>query len=148
VLAQLDSLVDEDCYKPKVYRVPDPQNEVIQPGGYVEFGLQVTPGDILYGFLVPPDPITGVPFSFTFFLEDLTTGHQFFDEPIPSVLLSNYHPVVLDSALTQMSCFWWLLNSVYPVVGSGAFRALIQSTDTEARRIEVLIGALEVSECR
>jgi hypothetical protein len=149
VLAQLDSLVEEDCYKPKIYRVPDPQNEVIQPGGYVEFGLEVTPGDLLYGFLIPPDPLTGIPFDFTFQLEDLSTGHLFFDEPVPSVLLSNYHPVVLDSALTQMSCFWNLLNAVYPVTGSGAFRALIQSTEpTAARRIEVLISALEVSACR
>jgi len=149
VLAQLDSLVEEDCYKPKIYRVPDPQNEVIAAGDYREFGLQATAGDLFYGFLIKPDPLTGIPFSFTLQLEDLSTGHLFFDEPVPSVLLSNYHPVVLDSAMPQMSCFWNLLNAVYPVTGSGGFRALIQSTEpTETRRIEVLIGALEVSACR
>jgi hypothetical protein len=151
VLSQLDALVNEDCYKPKIYRVPDPQSEVVAAGDYVEFGLEVTPGDLLYGLLVPPDPLTGLAPPFTFQLEDLSTGHSFYDEPIPSILISNYHAVVLDSLLTQMSVFWNLLNAVYPVVGSGLFRAQIQSTaaiGSAAQRIEILIGALEVSECR
>ncbi len=151
VIAQLDSLVNEDCYKPKIYRIPDPQNEVIAAGGYVEFGLEITPGDLLYGFLLPADPLTGIPVPFTFQLEDLSTGHSFFDEPIPSVLLSNYHAEVLDARVEQQSCFWNLLNAVYPVIGSGLFRAQIQSTaalGTAAARIEILVGALEVSECR
>jgi hypothetical protein len=150
VLSQLDSLVNEDCYKPKIYRVPDPQSEVIAAGAYVEFGLEVQAGDLIYGLLIPPDPVTGLPPAFTFQLADLSTGHSLWDEPIPSVLISNYHPVVLDSLIAQMSCFWNLLNAVYPVVGSGLFRAQIQSTDaigSAAQRIEVLIGALEVSAC-
>jgi hypothetical protein len=169
VLAQLDSLVAEDCYSPKIYRIPDPQTEVVPAGGYVEFGLQVTPGSLLYGFLVPCNPTTGVPAAFTFQLEDLSTGHAFFDEPIPSVLLANYHAEVLDPYQAQMSSFWNLLNAVYPVVGSGLFRAQIQSTAAAGSspvRIEIGIGALrpkrrgpsrkpsrsrcplEVSECR
>ena len=147
VLSQLDPLAFEDCYKPKIYRVPSPQTEVFAPGQYVEFGLQVTPGDLLYGFLVPPDPVTGLPPQFVFQLEDLSTGHKFFDEPVPAVLISNYHPVVLDSRVVSMSAFWNLLDSAYPVVGSGLFRATIQSTAAAVQRIEVLIGALEVTEC-
>jgi hypothetical protein len=46
-----------------------------------------------------------------------------------------------------MGCFWNLLNSPYPVVGSGRFRAQIQNT-TDTQRIEVVIGALEVVECK
>jgi len=147
VLSQLDLVAYEDCYKPKIYRVPDPQNEVLAPGGYVEFGLEVTPGDLLYGFLLPCDPVTGLPLQFVFQLEDLSTGHKLFDEPIPAVMIANYHPVVLDPSTAQMSAFWNLLNSVYPVVGSGLFRATIQNTAAATQRIEVLIGALEVVEC-
>lgn len=151
VLAQLDSLADQDCYQPKIYRVPDPQNEVIGPGAYIEFGLEITPGDLLYGFLAPPDPQTGLPPQFNFQLEDLSTGHTFFDAPIPAVLLSNYHAVVLDARVNQMSAFWNLLTSPYPVVGSGLFRAELWNTSapgTAPARIEVLIGALEVVECK
>ena len=153
VLAQLDVLAHEDCYKPKFYRIPDPQNEVIPAGGYVEFGLEVTVGSLLFGFLIPPNPVTGLPPQFTFQLEDLSTGHKFIDEPAPAVLLSNYHPCVLDTRAVDMSCFWNLLDSVYPVVGSGLFRAQIQNTtapgpgDTGTRRIEVLLGAYEVRQC-
>ena len=159
VLAQLDSLVDEDCYTPKIYRVPDPQNEVIAAGAYVEFGLEITPGSLLYGFLLPASPVSsddpvataGMPAPFTFQLKDMTTGHEFYQEPVPSVLISNYHSEVLDARVASQSCFWNLLNSVYPVIGSGLFRARIQSTaalGTPAARIEVLIGALEVSQCQ
>jgi hypothetical protein len=146
VLAQLAPLAYEVCYQPKFYRVPDPQNEIFGTGAYLEFGLEVPPGDLLFGFLIPANPVTGVPGQFTFQLEDLSTGHKFWDEPIPSVLLANYHPTVLDAYVTQMGCFWNLLNSPYPVVGSGRFRAQIQNT-TDRQRIEVVIGALEVVEC-
>jgi hypothetical protein len=84
---------------------------------------------ILFGYLIPSPP--------------LNPPSRYFR---PGVAL-----VVLDSLLTQMSCFWNLLNAVYPVVGSGLFRAQIQSTaaiGSAAQRIEILIGALEVSECR
>jgi hypothetical protein len=147
VLAQLAPLAYEDCYQPKIYRIPDPQNEVIGAGQYLEFGLQVTVGDLLLGFLLPPDPVTGLPGQFTFQLEDLSTGHKFFDEPVPSVLISNYHPTVLDAQVTQMAAFWNLFDSPYPVVGSGLFRASIQNT-AGRQRIEVLIGALEVDPCK
>ena len=148
VLAQLGQLAYEDCYRPRFYRVPDPQNEVIPVRGYVEFGLEVTPGSLLFGTLVASNPVTGVPFSFTFNLEDLSTGWSLADEPIPSVFLANYHPTVLDAFSLRMASFWNLWDSPYPVVGMGKFRAKIQNTDTAARRIEVVIGAFEVDQCR
>jgi hypothetical protein len=150
VLAQLDSLVNEDCYTPKIYRIPDPQTEVIAAGKYCEFGLEITPGSLLYGFLLPCDPITGIPQPFTFQLKDMSTGHTFFDEAVPSVLLANYHTEVLDARVPAQSCFWNLLDAVYPVVGTGLFRAQIQSTaaiGTAPARIEIGVGALEVSPC-
>ena len=158
VLAQLDSLVDEDCYTAKIYRIPDPQTEVIAAGKFVEFGLEITPGSLIYGFLLPVSPVgsddppatAGLPLPFTFQLKDMTTGHTFFDEPIPSVLLSNYHAEVLDARVAKMSCFWNLLNAVYPVIGTGLFRAKIQNTaaiGSPAARIEIGVGVLEVSQC-
>jgi hypothetical protein len=81
----------------------------------------------------------------------MSTGHTFFDEPIPSALLGNYHPEVLDARVASMSAFWNLLNAVYPVIGSGLFRAQIQSTATlgsSPARIEIGVGVLEVSPCR
>jgi hypothetical protein len=146
VLSQLDPLVDQDCYQMKFYRVPDPQDELLPAGGYIEFGLNVTPGSLLLGFLVPPDPTTGIPGDFTFQLEDLSTGHKVFNEAVPGALISNYHPTVLDPNLAQMASFWNLLDSPYPVVGSGLFRTQIQNTGSE-QRIEVVIGALEVKQC-
>ena len=60
----------------------------------------------------------------------------------------NYHPTVLDAYSLRMASFWNLWDSPYPVVGTGKFRAKIQNTDTAARRIEVVIGAFEVDQCR
>ena len=89
VLAQLAGLAYQDCYRPKFYRVPDPQNEVIPARGYVEFGLEISPGDLLFGTLVASDPVYGAfRLTFTFNLEDLSTGWSSADEPIPSVFLA------------------------------------------------------------
>ena len=143
-IAQLEPLSQDECYQPKLYKAPETGVEVVPPGGYIEFGLTITPGSLIYGFYLPVDPNTGLPGPFTVPIEDLSLQHKFFDEPVPSVFLSNSKPDYLDAFAAVQSCAVNLLNPVYPVVGSGLFRVQLQNTSADPQRIELIFGVLEV----
>ena len=144
VIAQLEPLAFDECYQPKLYKAPETGMEVLPAGGYLEFGLTITPGSLIYGFYLPVDPNSGLAGDFTVQIEDLSLGHKFFDEPVPAVFLSNSKPELLDPLAAVQSCAVNLLPAVYPVTGSGLFRVQLQNTDADPQRIELIFGVLEV----
>jgi hypothetical protein len=152
-----------DCYAPKFYKAPASQDELIQAYGYVECGLTITPGSLVYGFYAPALVSTGLPPAYNVQITDLNLKidgkpHTFWDEPIPSVFLGNYKPAYLSGDLLQanglIATFPHLLSSPHPVVGAGRF--LFQFWDTtggtagpagSAQRLELVVGVLEAKEC-
>ena len=160
-IAQLAPLAKRtDCYTIKFYKAPASADELISAGAYVDCGLHITPGAIIFGFFLPALVSTSNPPAFIVQITDMNikdadgNGHDFFDEPVPSIFLGNYKPAYLTADALQaaglVSSFPTLLDAPHPVVGDGLFR--FQFWDTTggtsgpqgfAQRIELVIGVLE-----
>lgn len=145
-LAQLAPLAENACYQPKMYRAPALSNEVIAANGYASFGLKVTPGAIIYGFYLPPSvALYPLPAAFNVQITDQSLKMKWWDEPIPSYFLANAKPTQLQLLTTTdyFGTFPNLLESPYPVVGTGLFLVEFWETSGAEQRIELVFGVLE-----
>lgn len=149
VISQLAPLAQQSCYQPKFYKAPASSDELLAPGAVANFGMQVTPGGIMYGFYLPALVATGAPLPFSVQITDTSLRHKWFDEVVPSIFLANFaptglsaNPLLANGAIFSRAS---LINAPYPVVGSGLFKIDIWNTDTVAARIELIFGVLEVA---
>jgi len=147
-IAQLAPLAYENCYKPKFYKAPSTNQEVFNPYDEKTFGLRITPGSLIYGFYLPGLLSTSLPAKFNVQIHDVSLDRDFWDDPVPSVFLANLKPTYISLIAYPsggtIGAFPSLLNSPYPVVGSGAFRVKIWETSGAQQRIELVFGVLEV----
>jgi hypothetical protein len=152
-IAQLAGLAEDQCYSLKWYKAPGDNQEVFPAYGYVPYGMRVTPGSLLFGFYLPllpnvntpDDPTTfEPPAQFTVQIKDQSLDYEWFDDPVSGLFLANYKPTGESVVAVQLGSFPNLLNSPYPVVGSGLFMVEIQSTAAVQQRIQLVFGALEV----
>jgi len=141
VAHQLAALADDPCYLMKFYKAPSDDTELVAANGYVPYGLQITPGAIIFGFYLP---ITAVPPSFNAQITDVSLDHKWFDDPVSSVFLSNLKPTYQSNFVMQVGSFPNLLTAPYPVVGSGLFMVEIWETSGVQQRIQLVFGVLEV----
>jgi hypothetical protein len=154
VIAQLAELAYDPCYELKLYKAPSDDQEVFSGFQYRTYGMQVTPGSIIYGLYLPCVPVTdapteSAPLAFTVQMTDVSLEHKFWDEPVSSLLLANYKPTFQSAVNTNQGSFPNLRCAPHPVVGSGLFDVEIQATPASAstvQRIELVFGVLEV--CR
>jgi len=139
-VAQLSPLADDPCYAPKYYKAPDDDQEILAatgPGAYLKYGLEITPGSLVWG--IYHTPATGgfdVP-GFVWKMTDMSTGIPIFDNPQPDIFFANNGP----------GFFPWLLNSPYPVVGSGLFNVEFWNNSGGALRCNMILGVAEVVKC-
>ena len=145
-IAQLAPLASDVCYQPKFYKAPDLQSEVVAAYGYVPFGLKITPGSLIFGIYSPVQP--GSPlFSLPLYnlqITDQSLHHQFWDEPVPSLFISNYETTAMSLFLEQIGSGPYLFNCPHPVTGDGLFLVEIWDTSGAQQRIELILGVLEV----
>jgi hypothetical protein len=142
VIAQLAPLAALSCYTMKFYKSPDSINELMAVGQYVQHGLKITPGSLIFGTYLPALASTLLPPEFNCQITDTSLDVEWFDEPVPSVFLSNYKPVYLDPYQEFTGSFPNLLDSCWPVVGSGLFMVEFWNGPT-AQRVELVFGVLE-----
>jgi hypothetical protein len=141
IIAQLAALADDPCYLQKFYKAPADDMEVFAPNAYVPYGLQITPGSIIYGFHLP---ISAVPPSFNVQITDVCLNRKLFDDPVSSIFLSNLKPTYQSNFSMLVGSFAHLLTAPYPVVGSGLFMVEIWETSGVQQRIQLPIGVFEV----
>jgi hypothetical protein len=150
VVSQLAPLANQSCYEPKFYKAPATADELIAAGAAVNYGLQITPGSLIFGFYLPALLATAAPLPFSVQVIDTSLRHKWYDEPIPSIFLSNLKPTGLSAnqLLPTGAAFSYpnLFNAPYPVVGSGLFMVNIWNTGAAAARIELIFGVLEVGQ--
>jgi hypothetical protein len=159
IIAQLAQLANDPCYTVKLYKSPADNQENMAAYAYVTYGLQITPGSIIFGIYLPAivnttTPTQSVPGQFTVQITDVSLEHKLFDEPVSSVLLANFKPTYqtdvagasAPAGYLNMGSFPNLLCAPHPVVGSGLFDIEIQETSGAAQRIEFILGVLEVCE--
>jgi len=132
-IAQLAGLAEDTCYSMKFYKAPADNQELVAAYGYTPYGLRITPGSIIYGIYLPAIPNAGSPSAsappaFTVQITDQSLEHEWFDDPVSSLFLSNYLPCSMETTGALVCSFPWLLDAPYPVVGSGLFMVEIQST--------------------
>ena len=139
-----------DCYQPKFYKAPASNKELLAPFQTAEYGLQITPGSLIYGFLLPAEPSTGLPASFNVQIRDEAMKHEFWDAPVPSIFLANYKPTYLTAnplaTEGEIASFPSLLPCPHPVTGDGIFLVKIWN-GPDAQRVELVFGVLEVKQC-
>jgi len=165
-IALLAELADDPCFQMRFYHAPADDQENLQlalpaipavgysqVSNFVTYGLQITPGSIIFGFylpivvngLSPTTPVSWPPkTAFTLQITDVSTGHSFWDEPIGSVFLANLKPTYQPAGNVNLSNFPNLLCAPYPVTGSGLFDVEIQNTAATAQSVELVLGVLEV----
>lgn len=143
IIAQLSPLAENDCYQPKVYRAPALSNELIAASGYASYGLKITPGAIIYGFLLPPLGLTNLPGRFNVKIRDESLMHDWFDQPVPSYFLGNCKPTYLSASQNVIGSACAFLDAPYPVVGNGLFMVEIWEASGVQQRIELVFACLE-----
>ena len=156
VCAQLAQLASDPCYRLKLYKAPADNQENMAAYAYVTYGMRITPGSLIYGIYLPAIPNAATPTSsapgqFTVQVTDVSLDRKRWDEPVGSLLLSNFKPTFqapISSASAggglNMGSFPTIWGAPYPVVGSGLFDVEIQETSGSAQRIELIFGVLEV----
>ena len=95
-----------DCYQPKFYKAPASSDELIPAFGFIEYGLRITPGSLIFGFFVPALVSSSNPPQYNVQVIDTSIKigdklHTFWDEPIPSIFLGNYKPTYLTADALQ-----------------------------------------------
>jgi hypothetical protein len=163
VIAMLAEMANDPCYTQKFYKAPADDQELFAAREYKEYGMKVTPGSLIYGVYYPFPVLSGaiastsnsVFFSpFTVQIHDDSLDHDWFDIPMSCLFLQNYKPTFQGNFTSQPAAtgtpfistgsFPNLLNSPYPVVGSGLFTIQMQEVSGFAQRIELVFGVLEV----
>lgn len=137
-LAQISPLAYDDCYVPKFYKAPDDDQEIIPAGGYLKYGLEITPGSLIWGILHPPATGGFDAPGFVFKVTDMSLGIELWDIPSPDIFVSNNGP----------GFFPWLLNSPYPVVGTGLFSVEFWNNSADNLRCNLVFGVCEVNLCK
>ncbi len=144
-----------DCYQPKFYKAPPSQDELIFAYQYVTYGLNLTPGSLIFGFYLPALVSTSNPPQFNLQVTDVNLNHSFWDEPVPSIFAGNYKPEYLSQAVAQAASFPALLSAPHPVVGDGLFNFEFWDTlggtsgpGGSSQRLELVVGVLEPRQCR
>jgi len=136
-VAQLSPLAYDDCYQPKYYKAPDDDQEIIPTGGYLQYGLEITPGSLIWGVYHVAANGTDSP-GFVFKCTDMSLGIEMFDVPAPDLFVSNNGP----------GQFPWLLNGPYPVVGTGLFNVEFWNNSGGPLRCNIIFGVAEVVTCK
>jgi hypothetical protein len=150
-IAQLSPLAYDPCYQPKYYKAPDDDQEMLPAGGYLKYGLEITPGGLIWGiYHVPPAGINAP--GFVFKITDMSLGIELFDVPIPDLFVSNAGsiPNVAQGFMPlgfPPAAFPWLLNAPYPVVGSGLFNVEFWNNSGAQIRVNMVLGVCEVNLC-
>ena len=129
-IAQLAPLAYDDCYKPRVYVGLDSDAQAVAALGYSSFGLQISPGSLIYGFYMG---IPVVPSPWNFQMTDMSLGRSLFSDPVSQIFLSNLKGLAYP----------WLFCAPYPVVGSGMFLVEVWSQLATVQTVVPLIGVLE-----
>jgi len=145
---QVDPLVrallaglERGCYRIKFYKSPDDDSELVPADGFVTTGLRITPGSIIFAYLVSGTCTVQV---IDENLAVLGRPHELFSEPISSLFLTNQLPTYLGVGPVPLTgAFYSFLVAPYPVVGDGLFRVDIQNTGAQ-QRIEFILAVLEV----
>lgn len=127
-IAQLAPVAYDPCYKPRLYKSPDSTSEVILAGKKAQYGLSVTPGSLLYGHYC--QTASGYMLQIT----DLSLDYELFSEPIPVELANN---------LVKTEGYPNLLDSPYPVVGTGELLVELWNNTGASERVQHVLGALE-----
>lgn len=136
-IAQLSPLAYDDCYEPKYYKAPDDNNEILAANGYLKYGLEITPGSLIWGiYHIPPNGYDSP--GFVFKVTDMSLGIEIWDSPTPDMFVGNIGP----------GFFPWLMNAPYPVVGTGLFNVEFWNNTTAPIRINLVFGVCEVPQCR
>jgi len=136
-IAQLAPAAVDDCYQPKYYKLPDDDQDLLEAGAYLKYGLSITPGSLIWGiYHKAPNGQTAA--GFVFKITDLDLGIEVFDSPTPDMFVSNDQP----------SNYPWLLNAPYPVVGTGVFNVELWNVSGAQLRCNLVIGVLEVQKCK
>ena len=136
VIAQMEALAHDPCYRPYLYVTPDSSsNNLFGPGeftpgvpagGYVSYGLEITPGAIIIGNYLPSTN----PVNFLWRMTDQSLNHRLWDDPVPAWFFSN--------AKGDFPNLW---DSPYPVVGRGLFNCEFwnQLTNSDGNQIPQII---------
>lgn len=152
VIAQLAPLAHQTCYQPKFYKSPASSDELMTPGQYVQHGLKFTPGSLIFGTYLPAMPSSSDGFSlapavprFNVQITDSSLEQEWFDQPLPSLFLSNAKPEYVDvNPLNPTSGgFPNLLTAPWPVTGSGIMLVEIWNDPNVSQRVQLIFGVLE-----
>lgn len=141
ILPTLAPLDHNNCYKPRLYNAPGVDQGVLAQGAYLQYSLKITPGSLIWGFF--QGNISGAAPYYAVQITDISTGHKFWQSPISNQFVENSLNLNFPS----------LLNTPYPVVGSGLFDvefwADVTNTGSGAGpvRVYLIIGVAEVVEC-
>lgn len=136
-IAQLSPLAYDDCYITKYVKAPDDDQEVLADGAYLKYGMEVTPGSIIWGIYHVPPAGVDTP-GFVFKVTDMSLGIEMFDVPTADLFVSNAGP----------GFFPWLLNAPYPVVGTGLFNVEFWNNSGGDLRVNMIFGVCEVVKCK
>lgn len=158
VIGQIETLLQDPCYRPKLYVTPDSTaNNLFSevPGvpaqGYVSYGLHITPGSIIVGNFLGGVPwswpiagsgpvVTYNPWAFNWRMTDIGGKEAFpiWDDPLPAWFFAN--------AKADFPNLW---DSPYPVTGDGLFNCEFwnQATTSDgtftSQIIQVILCVLE-----
>lgn len=126
--ARMAPLADSVRFRPRLYCVPQWKERIIQRNGYVKATMVVTPGSFIWGLLYAAffqdnGQTLGVEVTnlhFVFQVTDVALKHKWFSEPVPCEFFKKSSSLV-PICFGQSSKLPWLLESPYPVTGSGLF---------------------------
>lgn len=139
-LQQLNPLAYDPCYVPKYYKAPDDPDEVLAAGAYLKFGLEISPGSLIWGaFHLPATGGFDVP-GFVWKMTDLNLNIETMDQPMPDWFFCGANT-------SGPGFFPWLLNAPYPVVGKGLFDIEFWNNSGGALRCNMIFGVAEVNPC-
>lgn len=134
VIPALAGLDQNLCYKPKLYTAPSLAIQTMNPGDYLRYQMQITPGSLIWGFFQS----TQTPY-FTCQITDISSGLKFWDTPVSNVFLSN-----------PAGAYPSLFNCPRAVIGTGMFKCEFwaNSQNVGAQRVYVTLGVAEVVQCQ
>lgn len=131
---------ESKCHAPRLALIPDVQDQVIPPGGKIQYNFFLQPGSLISGFWVTGEDAegnSGNPFAIQ--LTDIGLQHQFFQEPVQT-----------DFLITQGAEFgrfpsYTLLPTPHPVVGEAFFSLEVWGTPGDTFRMILMVE--EVTDC-
>ena len=142
-IAQLAELAADDCYQLKFYKAPSIAEENMAVNAYVAYGLKITSGSLIFGIYNPVFAGDNTTLTYDLQITDQQLNHQFWSEPVPSALISNFKPTFASDGPVNCGSFPYLFNAPYPVVGEGLFLVEIWNTSGAIQRTQVVLGVLE-----